>query len=192
MHHKNNIFKIAVCALLLIVAQGCSSHANYPVTREVDWIPEEHVQWEVLELSAKFEHQDFNLFNRSSHIVIQARLKVHGRTTSTYKIDRLHISQRFVEEPINRTESISLNIPGAVIRAYPLYRDEYVKANKTDKINFAVVDIQPIFELDQKLVNAEAKVIAVRIREPIANLRYGRNFYRVILGDKHIDLGTHQ
>jgi hypothetical protein len=70
--HKNLILKIGLSALLLIAMQGCSSHANYPVTRMVGWAFAQHAPWEVLELSAEFEDQNFSLYNSTTHMLIKA------------------------------------------------------------------------------------------------------------------------
>ncbi len=65
---------------------------------------------------------------------------------------------------------------------------------KENEKNIALIEITPVFSLDEiKYQNNEAKeILDLNIEEPIHNRGWGRNFYRVVLGKKHIDLKTLQ
>ena len=160
----NHLFKIGLFALLLIVMQGCDPHANYPVTYRVGWITSENINWEVLELSAEFKHQKFNLTNFEGHIIIKAKIKVSAHEKSIHKIEKLHINQRYIqEESAERFASIAL------------------------------IEITPIIirNSDNEIMG-ESAIFDLVINEPIQNRDWGPNYYRVKIGDQQIDLGTHQ
>ena len=95
-----HILKVGLFALLLIAIQGCDPHANYPVTYRVGWITSENINWEVLELSAEFKHQKFNLTNFEGHIIIKAKIKVFSDENRLYTIKELHINQRYIEDKV--------------------------------------------------------------------------------------------
>jgi hypothetical protein len=150
---------IFLLALTLILTNGCDPHANYPVTHRVGWITSENINWEVLELSAKFKHQKFNLTNIEGHIIIKAKIKVYSDKSQPYTIKELHINQRYIEE----------------------------------KTTFALIEITPIFRSsrDQE-TKEEFEVFDLVINEAIQNRNWGRNYYRVKIGSKHVDLKTSQ
>lgn len=190
--HINLILKFFLCALLLIGFQGCASHANYPVTRLVGWAPAENVKWEVLHLSAEFEDQNFDLYNSTSHILIKARIKVFGHVTSTYKIKKLHISQRTIREDLRTVVPIKITAPGNPPKPNELFIKQYRDQQQTGTIPFTVIEVTPVLELNQRFIKAEAAEFDLIIEEPIQNRGYGRNYYRVKLGGQQIDLGTYQ
>ena len=95
-------FIFSLWALLLIAIQGCSSHANYPVTRMAGWAFAQHAPWEVLEFSAEFEDQDFSLYDSTTDMKIKAKVKARGHGTVTYQINKLHISQRTIQEDLQK------------------------------------------------------------------------------------------
>ena len=55
-----------------------------------------------------------------------------------------------------------------------------------------MIEITPVFEVNRFTRQAETREFDLVIDEPIQNRAPGRNYYRVILGDRHIDLGTFQ
>ena len=172
--------------------QGCSSHANYPVTRLAGWAPEAHVKWQVLGLSAEFKDQDFSLYNSTTDLLIRARLKVQGRGTVTYKIDKLHINQRTIQEDLQTIIDIKITAPGNPPKANDLFIKQYQKKHQTGTIPFTQIEITPVFEVNRLVTTAETREFHLEIEEPIQNRTWGRNYYRVQLGDHHIDLGTFQ
>lgn len=187
-----HIFKIGLSALLLIAIQGCSSTANYPVTRIAGWAPEQHVQWEVLEFSAAFEDQDFSLYKSKTHMMITAKVKAYGHLTSTYKLNKLHISQRTIQEDLQKVVGIKITAAGHPPKADDLFIKQYQKKYHTDTIPFTLIEITPVFEMDRLLFKAETREFDLVIKEPIQNRAWGRNYYRIKLGDRHLDLGTFQ
>lgn len=187
-----HIFKIGLSALLLIAVQGCSSHANYPVTRMVGWAFAQHAPWEVLELSAEFEDQDFSMYNSTTHMLIKAKVKVRGHGTVTYKIKKLHISQRTIQEDLQKVVGIKITAPGFPPKPPELFIKQYQQKYKMNTVPFTLIEITPIFEVNPFLNRAETREFDLVIEEPIQNRAPGRNYYRVKLGDRHIDLGTYQ
>jgi hypothetical protein len=186
------IFNIGLPALLLIAIQGCSSHANYPVTRVVGWAFAQHAPWEVLELSAEFEDQNFSLYNSTTHIMIKAKVKAQGHGTVTYKIKKLHISQRTVQEDLQKVKDIKITAPGFPPKSSDLFIKQYQEKYRMDTLPFTLIEITPVFEVNPFLHSAETREFDLIIEEPIQNRAPGRNYYRVKLGDRHIDLGTYQ
>ena len=186
------IFKIGLSALLLIAIQGCASHANYPVTRMVGWAFAQHAPWEVLELSAEFEEQDFSMYNSTTHMLIKAKVKAQGHGTVTYKIKKLHISQRTIQEDLQTVVGIKITAPGFPPKPAELFIKQYQQKYKMDTVPFTLIEITPIFEANPFLHKAETREFDLVIEEPIQNRAPGRNYYRVTLGDRHIDLGTYQ
>ena len=189
---KKNILKIALCAFLSIAIQGCSSHANYPVTRMVGWAFAQHAPWEVLELSAEFEDQNFSLFNSTTHMLIKAKVKAQGHGTVTYKIKKLHISQRTIQEDLQKVVDIKITAPGFPPKPADLFIKQYQEKYRMDTLPFTLIEITPVFEVNPFLHSAETREFDLIIEEPIQNRAPGRNYYRVKLGDRHIDLGTFQ
>ena len=190
--HKKYILKITLCALLLIAMQGCSSHANYPVTRTVGWAFAQHAPWEVLELSAAFENQDFSLYNSTTKMMIKAKVKARGHGTVTYKIKKLHISQRTIHEDLQKVMDIKITAPGFPPKPADLFIKQFQEKYKMDTLPFTLIEITPVFEVNPFLHRAETREFDLIIEEPIQNIGPGRNYYRVKLGDRHIDLGTFQ
>ncbi len=188
----NHIFKIGLSALLLIAIQGCSSHANYPVTRLAGWAHAQHAPWEVLELSAEFEDQNFSLYNSTTHMMIKAKVKARGHGTVTYQIKKLHISQRTIQEDLQKVVDIKITAPGFPPKPADLFIKQYQKKYKADTLPFTLIEITPVFEVNRFLRRAETREFDLIIEEPIQNRAPGRNYYRVKLGDRHIDLGTFQ
>ena len=172
--------------------QGCSSHANYPVTRMVGWAFAQHAPWEVLELSAEFEDQDFSFYNSTTHMMIKAKVKVRGHGTVTYKIKKLHISQRTIQEDLQTVVGIKITAPGFPPKPADLFIKQYQQTYKMDTVPFTLIEITPVFEVNPFLDRAETREFDLVIEEPIQNRAPGRNYYRVKLGDRHIDLGTYQ
>jgi hypothetical protein len=162
--HKKHIFKIGLSALLLIAVQGCEPNANYPVTHRVGWVTSENINWKVLELSAEFKHQKFNLTNFEGQIIIKAKVKVSAHEKSVHKIEKLHINQRYIQEDsAERVASIALiEITPIIIR----------NSDNETKVESAIFDLV--------------------INEPIQNRDWGPNYYRVKIWDQQIDLETHQ
>ena len=189
---RKHIFKIVSSALLLIVVQGCSSHANYPVTRLAGWAFAQHAPWEVLELSAEFEDQDFSLYNSTTHMMIKAKVRAQGHGTVTYQIKKLHISQRTIQEDLQKVVGIKITAPGFPPKPAELFIKHYQEKYKMDTLPFTLIEITPVFEVDRFLHRAETRDFDLVINEPIQNRAPGRNYYRVKLGDRHIDLGTYQ
>lgn len=190
--HKNLILKIGLSALLLIAMQGCSSHANYPVTRMVGWAFAQHAPWEVLELSAEFEDQNFSLYNSTTHMLIKAKVKAQGHGTVTYRIKKLHISQRTIQEDLQKVTDIKITAPGFPPKPPELFIKQYQEKYRMDTVPFTLIEITPVFEVNPYLHRAETREFDLVIEEPIQNRAPGRNYYRVKLGDRHIDLGTYQ
>ena len=190
--YRKYILKIGLSALLLIAIQGCSSHANYPVTRLAGWAHAQYAPWEVLELSAEFENQDFSLYNSTTKMLIKAKVKARGHGTVTYKIKKLHISQRTIQEDLQKVVDIKITAPGFPPKAVDLFIKQYQKKYRMDTLPFTVIEITPVFEVNPYLHRAETREFDLLIEEPIQNRAPGRNYYRVILGDRHIDLGTFQ
>jgi hypothetical protein len=186
------IFNIGLSILLLIAMQGCSSHANYPVTRMVGWAFAQHAPWEVLELSAEFEDQNFSLYNSKTHMMIKAKIRARGHGTVTYKIKKLHISQRTIQEDLQKVMDINITAPGFPPKPADLFIKQYQEKYRTDTLPFTLIEITPIFEVNPFLHRAETREFNLEIEEPIQNRAPGRNYYRVKLGDRHIDLGTYQ
>lgn len=183
--NRKHIFKIALCALLLIAIQGCSSHANYPVTRLLGWQPKD-IKWEVLELTAKFKHENFNLFNMESHILIKAKIKVFGHDNPPYKIQKLHITQRYIVEDLKNVAPIKINPRwGATFD-----NQEFLKKRDNQKIYFGLIEITPVFS--NNLETEKINIFDLIIEEPIKNWSWSRNYYRVKIGNKQVDLGTFQ
>jgi len=187
-----HLLKIGLSALLLIAMQGCSSHANYPVTRLAGWAFAQHAPWEVLELSAEFEDQNFSLYNSKTHMMIKAKVKAQGHGTVTYKINKLHISQRTIQEDLQKVLDIKITAPGFPPKAADLFIRQYQEKYKIDTLPFTLIEITPVFEVNRLLHKAETREFDLVIEEPIQNRAPGRNYYRVKLGDRHIDLGTFQ
>jgi uncharacterized protein YcfL len=190
--NKKHLLKIILSALLLIAMQGCSSHANYPVTRMAGWAFAQHAPWETLELSAKFENQNFSLYNSTTHLLIKARVKAQGHGTVTYRIKKLHISQRTVQEDLQKVMDIKITAPGFPPKPSDLFIKQYQQKYRMDTLPFTVIEITPIFEANPFLRRAETREFDLIIEEPIQNRAPGRNYYRITLGDRHIDLGTFQ
>jgi hypothetical protein len=190
--NRNHIPKIVLCALLLIAMQGCSSHANYPVTRLAGWAHAQHAQWEALELSAEFEDQDFSLYNSTTKMIIKAKVKAQGHGTVTYKIKKLHISQRTIQEDLQKVVDIKITAPSFPPKPADLFIKQYQEKYKMDTLPFTLIEITPVFEVNPFLHRAENREFDLIIEEPIQNRAPGRNYYRVKLGDRHIDLGTFQ
>ena len=190
--NRKHILKIGLSALLLIVIQGCTSHANYPVTRMVGWSHAQHAPWEVLELSAEFEDQNFSLYNSTTYIKIKAKVNARGHGTVTYKIKKLHISQRTIQEDLQKVMGIKITAPGFPPKPIDLFNKQYQEKYKTDTLPFTLIEITPVFEVNPFLRRAETREFDLVIDEPIQNRAPGRNYYRVKLGDRHIDLGTFQ
>ena len=190
--NKEYILKIGLVALLLIAIQGCSSYANYPVTRMAGWAFAQHAPWEVLEFSAEFEDQSFSLYNSTTDMKIRAKVRARCHGTVTYQINKLHISQRTIQEDLQKVMDIKITAPGFPPKATDLFIKEYRKKYRTDTIPFTVIEITPVFEVNRFTRQAETKEFDLIINEPIQNRAPGRNYYRVILGDRHIDLGTFQ
>ncbi len=190
--HKKYLFEISLLVLFLIAIQGCSSHANYPVTRMAGWAFAQHAPWEVLEFSAEFEDQDFSLYDSTTHMKIRGKVKARGHGTVTYTINKLHISQRTIQEDLQKIRDIKITAPGFPPKAADLFIKEYRKKHRMDTIPFTVIEITPVFEVNRFTRQAETKEFDLIINEPIQNRAPGRNYYRVILGDRHIDLGTYQ
>ena len=185
-------FKLQLFALFLIAVQGCSSHANYKVTRMAGWAFAQHAPWEVLEFSAEFKEQDFSLYNSTTDMKIRARVRAQGHGTITYTINKLHISQRTIQEDLQKIKDIKITAPGFPPKAADLFIKEYRQKYRMDTIPFTVIEITPVFEVNRFTRKAETKEFDLIINEPIQNRAPGRNYYRVILGDRHIDLGTFQ
>lgn len=190
--NRKHILKIGLSTLLLIAIQGCSSHANYPVTRLAGWAHAQHAPWEVLELSAEFEDQDFSLYNSKTRMMIKAKVKARGHGTVTYKIKKLHISQRTIQEDLQKVMDIKITAPGFPPKAADLFIKQYQQKYRMDTLPFTVIEITPVFEVNPFLRRAETREFDLIIEEPIQNRAPGRNYYRVKLGDRHIDLGTYQ
>ena len=190
--NRKYILKIGLSVLLLIATQGCSSHANYPVTRMVGWAFAQHAPWEVLELSAEFEDQNFSMYNSTTHMKIKAKVKARGHGTVTYKIKKLHISQRTIQEDLQKVMDIKITAPGFPPKSSDLFIKQYQEKYKTDTIPFTLIEITPNFEVNPFLRRAETREFELAIEEPIQNRAPGRNYYRVKLGNRHIDLGTYQ
>lgn len=189
---RKHILKTGLSALLLIAMQGCSSHANYPVTRMVGWAFAQHAPWEALELSAEFENQNFSMYNSTTHMKIKGKIKARGHGTVTYKIKKLHISQRTIQENLQKVMDIKITAPGFPPKATDLFIKQYQEKYKTGTLPFTLIEITPIFEVNPFLRRAETREFDLVIEEPIQNRAPGRNYYRVKLGDRHIDLGTYQ
>ena len=69
--------------------------SNIPIRRTVGWIDSQIVQWEVLELKARFQHENFNLTNSKSVLLLEMKLFTkdpHQRINSVY------IGQRYINE----------------------------------------------------------------------------------------------
>jgi uncharacterized protein YcfL len=192
MNLRRSILNITLSSLLLIAVQGCSSHANYPVTRMAGWAHAQHAPWEVLELSAEFEEQNFSLYNSTTHMRIKAKVKAQGHGTVTYKINKLHISQRTIQEDLQKVLDIKITAPGFPPKAADLFIKQYQEKYKTDTLPFTLIEITPVFEVNRLLFKAEIREFDLVIEEPIQNRAPGRNYYRIKLGDRHIDLGTYQ
>jgi hypothetical protein len=64
----------------------------------VGWVTNQKVNWEALELSAEFKHQNFNLSNYEGHIIIKAKIKVFNDSNGAYVIKELHINQRYIQD----------------------------------------------------------------------------------------------
>jgi hypothetical protein len=190
--NRKHIFKIVLCALFLIAAQGCSSHANYPVTRMVGWAFAQHAPWEVLELSAEFEDQDFSMYNSTTHMLIKAKVKAQGHGTVTFKIKKLHISQRTIQEDLQKVMGIKITAPGFPPKPAELFIKQYQQKYKLDTVPFTLIEVTPVFAVSPFFHRAEPREFDLIIEEPIQNRAPGRNYYRVTLGDRHIDLGTFQ
>ena len=190
--NRKYILIIGLSVLLLIATQGCSSHAKYPVTRMVGWAFAQHAPWEVLELSAEFEDQNFSMYNSTTHMNIKAKVKARGHGTVTYKIKKLHISQRTIQEDLQKVMDIKITAPGFPPKSSDLFIKQYQEKYKTDTLPFTLIEITPIFEVNPFLSRAETREFDLVIEEPIQNRAPGRNYYRVKLGDRHIDLGTYQ
>ncbi len=189
---KKRILKITLWALLLITIQGCSQHANYPVTRLAGWAPLDNVKWEVLEFSAKFAGQDFSRYNSTTDLLIRAKLKVQGRGTVTFQLNKLHISQRTIQEDPQKIIGIKITARGFPPKADGLFIKQYQKKHQTDTLPFTLIEITPVFAINQMVTTAETREFDLVITEPIQNKQWGRNYYRIKLGDQHIDLGTFQ
>jgi hypothetical protein len=187
-----HIFKTIAYTLLLIAIQGCSSHANYPVTRTVGWAFAQHAPWEVLEFSAEFEDQDFSLYNSKTQMMIKAKVSARGHGTVTYKINKLHISQSTIQEDLQKVMDIKITAPGFPPKPADLFIKQYQDKYRTDTLPFTLIEITPVFEVNPFLRRAETREFDLIIEEPIQNRAPGRNYYRVKLGDRHIDLGTYQ
>ena len=190
--HRNLILKIGLWAFPLIFIQGCSSHANYPVTRLAGWAPEANVKWEVLNLTATFKGQNFSRYNSTTDLLIRAQVKAQGHGTVTYEINKLHINQRTIQEDLQKVIDIKITAPGNPPKANDLFIKQYHAKHSTDTIPFTLIEIIPVFEVDRQVFKAETREFNLEIEEPIQNHTFGRNYYRVQLGDRHIDLGTFQ
>ena len=175
-----------------MVLQGCLSHANYPVTRLAGWAPEANVKWQTLNLSAEFKSQNFSQYNSTTDLLIRAKIKAQGRGTVTYKINKLHINQRTIQEDLQEVVDIKITAPGNPPKANDLFIQQYQKKHQTDTIPFTLIEIIPVFAINQMVTTAETREFNLEIEEPIQNRTWGRNYYRVQLGDRHIDLGTFQ
>lgn len=190
---KLNILTLMMGGLLQMLLQGCApQHANYPVTRVAGWAPEEHVPWQTLKLSAQFEDQSFSLYKSKTRLLIQAQLKADGFRTATFKINKLHISQRYIMEDLQAIAGIPITAPGNPPKPDDLFIKQYREKHQRETIPFTVIEITPIFEIDQRFTAPQSVELELDIAEPIQNKTWGRNYYRVILGDRHLDLATHQ
>ncbi|MDH5764323.1 MAG: hypothetical protein OEZ51_15260, partial [Nitrospinota bacterium] len=181
-------YKFVLPTLLLMAIQGCASHANYPVTRMAGWAPEQHVQWETLELSAEFAGQDFSFYNSTTDLLIKARVRVEGHLTATHTIKKLHISQRTIQEDLQTIIPITITAPGFPPKANTLFIEQYRQKHQTDTIPFTLIEITPVFEADQHHVQAGPAEFDLEIAEPIQNRNWGRNYYRIQLGNRSLDL----
>ena len=171
---------------------GCASQANYPVTRMAGWAPEEHVPWEVLSFTAAFEDQNFSFYQSETKLLIKARLKVRGFRTSTFKIQKLHINQRYLMEDLQKVTGIKITAPGFPPKSDDLFIKQYSEKHGRQTLPFTIIEITPIFEIDKQFTTPKTVELNLDIAEPIQNKTWGRNYYRVILGDQTLDLGTYQ
>ena len=72
---------------------GC----NYPIVRTIGWVTDK--KWEPVELSALFNHENFNLFNSKSSIKINTKIKVfNDKGMWTERIEEVFINQRYINE----------------------------------------------------------------------------------------------
>ena len=156
------------------------------------WAFAQHAPWEVLEFSAEFENQDFSLYNSTTDMKIRAKVKAQGHGTVTYTINKLHISQHIIQEDLQKVVDIKITAPGFPPKPYELFAKQYQQKYRKDTIPFTVIEIIPVFEVNRFTRKAETREFDLIIDEPIQNRAPGRNYYRVILGDRHIDLGTYQ
>jgi hypothetical protein len=180
MNLRRCILNITLSSLLLIAVQGCSSHANYPVTWQVG-----NVDWQALDFSAEFEHENFNLFNRESKIIIKGKLNADGKKNGFYEIDMLFIKRYVIEEDIQKIASIKINPRWGATFDNQRYLE---KSNRDEKVEFSVIEITPLFTLQSG--KEKNNVYDLLINEPIRNRSWGRNYYRIKIGNQQIDLGT--
>ena len=179
--NRNHILKVTLSVLLLIAMQGCSSHANYPVTWQMG-----NVDWQVLDLSADFEHEHFNVLKWKSHIIIKGKLNVSGKKNGFYELERLFIKRYVITEAIEKIASIQIKPREGLF----FNNQRYLEKTKKKEIEFSIIEIIPLFTLETG--KKKNSVYDVFINEPIRNRSFGRNYYRVKIGDQQIDLGTHQ
>ena len=170
-----------VFAVILIMISGCSLLSDYPITRQVG-----HVDWEVVELSAKFEHENFNVFNNKSYIVIKAKLKLPEISHGSNKIERLFVERQYISEDVKNILHIQIN---PIREGRRFNNKKFFTKRKIDKIDLALIKITPLFTRN---TDKGKTTIDLTIEEPIQNRSWGRNYYRVKIGDKQIDLGTFQ
>jgi len=161
MKYVSHIF---LPAFIFILISGCDPHANYPVTYRVGWVTNKNINLKVLELSAEFKHQKFNLTNSKGQIIIKAKVKVSAHEKSVHKIEKLNINQRYIQEDsAGRVSSIAL------------------------------IEITPIIiRNSDNETKGESAIFDLVINEPIQNRDWGPNYYRVKIGNEHVDLKTLQ
>lgn len=102
-----------------------------------------------------------------------------------YEIDRLYIKRYVITEDIEKIASIKINPRwGATFD-----NQRYLEKTKKEEIEFSVIEITPLFTFQKG--KEENHVYDISIKEPIRNRSFGRNFYRIKIGDQQIDLGTY-
>jgi hypothetical protein len=184
----SRLFNFCVLAIFFPMVFGCSKPSNYPITRIAGWKVFKNVNWEAMEISARFKHEDFNLSNRESSLIIKTKIKVNYNENESLEIIKLHVNQRYIKEDIKSVASITINPRWGTT----FDNQKFIKKRKKEKINFALIEITPIFSIRPPSENKEPAIFDVLLEEPIRNGEWFRNYYRVKIGEKHIDLGTYQ
>lgn len=108
--------------------------------------------------------------------------------------EAIELKARFLNENFNLTNSKSFILIEAVVKVKNTgtkiksihISQRYIQE---DAKTIALIEMVPYFLSDKKNVNDS---FAIRVKEPVENLNWGPNYYRVKIENQTVDLIAHQ